>query len=258
MRRQIIRRVSKSAKAGQALAFFSVVLGVVASLAHRFGQIDTLSFLIVGAVAVGIAFLALGLAVFGLWRMWNEGAKAGNAVLRTFLFASLTLSPLAAALVMGLQTPLINDVSTDWASPPQFPIGSRIDVIPPFAEPKSQTEIAQMQAEAYPDIVSQKLTIETQLAEQIIRTSAKTMGWEPTTRSGSIVSADGAIQGFETRSLIFGFTDDIVVRLKKTDGVLIMDVRSTGRAGEADLGAHAKRIRGFFAAFASEQRKRGI
>ncbi len=258
MRRQIVRRVSKSAKAGQALAFFSVVLGLLAIVAHRFGQVDTLSFLLAGSAASVIAIIALFFAGIGLWRMWSEGAKAGGAVLRTFVFASLTLSPLFAAAIMGAQTPLINDVSTDWIDPPQFPIGSRVDVMPPISEPKSQTEIAQLQAEAYPDIQTQKLVIDPQLAEQIIRASAKTLGWQPTTRSGSINSPDGATQAFETQSLIFGFTDDIIVRLKRGDDGLLMDVRLTGRAGESDLGAHAKRIVSFFAAFASEQRKRGI
>jgi hypothetical protein len=258
MRRQIVRRVSKSAKAGQALAFFSVVLGVVATFAHRIGQIDTLSFLIAGAAAAGIALLALGFATLGIWRLWSEGAKAGGAVLRTFILAGVTLAPLLFAFILGLQTPLINDVSTDWTTPPQFPIGSRINVTPPFAPPKSQVEIAQLQLEAYPDIVTQKLLLEPQLAEQIVRAAAKTMGWEPTSRSGSLNSADGATQAFETRSLIFGFADDIIVRLKQSDDGLLMDVRSTGRAGEGDLGANAKRIRAFFAAFASEQRKRGI
>jgi hypothetical protein len=258
MRRQLIRRVSKSARAGQVLAFFSVVLGIVAIVAHRLGSIDTLSFLMTGAVAAAIALLAIGFAVLGLWRMWSEGAKAGGAVLRTVIFAGLTLSPFMFAVVAGSQTPLINDVSTDWVLPPQFPIGSRIDITPPFSEPKSQAEIAQLQAEAYPDLVTQELNIEAQLADQIIGVAAKSMGWRATTQAGSLTSSEGLSQAFESRSLIFGFTDDIVVRLRRADNGLLLDVRSTGRAGLADLGAHAKQIRGFFAAFASEQRKRGI
>jgi Protein of unknown function (DUF1499) len=258
MRRQLIRRVSKSARAGQALGFFSIVLGAVAIAAHRLGGIDTLSFLLTGAFAAVIAVLALGCATLGLWRMWSEGAKAGGAILRTVIFAGLTLTPFVLAIALGLQTPMINDVSTDWVRPPQFPIGSRIDVTPPFAEPKSQAEIAQLQAEAYPDLVTQVLNIEPQLADQIISVAAKSMGWRATTQSGSLASSEGLSQAFESRSLIFGFTDDIVVRLRRADNGMLLDVRSTGRAGLADLGAHAKQIRGFFAAFASEQRKRGV
>ena len=91
-----------------------------------------------------------------------------------------------------------------------------------------------------------------------IRAAAKTMGWEPTTQAGNLNMSTGLTQAFEAHSLIFGFTDDIVVRLKRVDNSLLMDVRSTGRAGEADLGAHANRFCAFFAAFASEQRKRGV
>ena len=258
MRRQMIRRVSKSARAGQALAFFSIVLGVVATAAHRFGGIDTLSFLLTGAMAAFLAIVALICAAFGLWRMWSEGAKAGGAVLRTIIFAGLTLSPFMFVIVLGLQTPLINDVSTDWTLPPQFPIGSRVDVTPPFQEPKSQAEIAFLQAEAYPDLVTQELSIDPQLAAQIIGVAARSLGWQITSQAGSFANPAGASIAFESRSLIFGFVDDIVVRLRRADNNLLLDVRSTGRAGSADLGAHAKRIRGFFAAFATEQRKRGV
>lgn len=257
MRRQIIRRVSKSAKMAQGLGFFSLVLGVMATLAHRTDRIDTLTFLLVGFAAALFALLALGLAAFGLWRMWSEGAKAGGAIMRTVVFAGLTLSPVMVAVVLGLQTPAINDVSTDWDTPPEFPIGSRINLTPPVILPKSPEEIAVLQVEAYPDLVTQELNVDPQLAVQMIHAAAKTMGWQPTTQAGSLNDAKGALLAFETRSLIFGFTDDIVVRLQQADGGLFMDVRSAGRAGEADLGAHAKRIRGFFAAFASEQRKRG-
>lgn len=258
MQRQLTRRISKSAKAGQVVAFFSLVLGLVALLAHRIGQIDTLSFLLVGAFAFCLAILAIGLAMFGLMRMWTEGAKAGSAIVRTFVFASLTLSPAAAALGKAFQHPLINDVSTDWTMPPQFPIGSRIDAFPPLAGSKTDNETAQLQAEAYPDLVTQIVTIDPALAEQIVRTVAKGLGWQATTRSGSIASIEGASQAFETRSLIFGFTDDVVVRLRRADNGLLLDVRAKGRAGDTDLGSHAKKIRGFFEAFASEQRKRGI
>ena len=258
MRRQMIRRVSKSALAGQGFAFFSLVLGVVASVAHRFGALDTVSFLFAGAGAALLALTGLAFALLGLWRMWSEGAKAGGAVLRTVFFAGLTLSPFVAALIIGAQTPLINDVSTNWVMPPQFPIGSRINVAPPLGTPKSEAEIAQLQIEAYPDLVTQDLNMEPQLAEQIIRSAAKSLDWIATTQAGSINSDSGALQAFESRSLLFGFTDDIVVRLQRGDGGLKLDIRSTGRAGEGDLGAHAKRIRQFFAAFASEQRKRGI
>jgi uncharacterized protein (DUF1499 family) len=258
MRRQIIRRVSKSAQAAQAVAFFSVVLGIIATLAHRLGIIDTLSFLISGVAAASIAVLALALAALGLWRMWSEGAKAGGAALRAAILSGLTLSPFAFAIVLGLQTPMINDVSTDLITPPQFPIGSRIDLTPPFAEPLPQAEIARLQAEAYPDLVTQDLNIEPQVAEQIINVAAKALGWKPTTQSGSLDSSSGEIRAFETRSFIFGFADDIVVRLRRADNGLKLDIRSAGRAGAADLGAHAKRIRAFFAAFASEQRKRGV
>lgn len=46
---------------------------------------------------------------------------------------------------------------------------------------------------------------------------------------------------------IFGFLDDVVVRITQTPDGTEVDMRSASRVGEHDLGQNARRIRGFFA-----------
>ena len=48
-----------------------------------------------------------------------------------------------------------------------------------------------------------------------------------------------------TPRVLFRFVDDIVVRIRTAPGGSIVDVRSTSRVGESDLGANAARIRAF-------------
>jgi uncharacterized protein (DUF1499 family) len=44
---------------------------------------------------------------------------------------------------------------------------------------------------------------------------------------------------------IFRFVDDIVVRVRPSNGGSIVDVRSKSRDGRGDMGANAARIRAF-------------
>ena len=63
-----------------------------------------------------------------------------------------------------------------------------------------------------------------------------------------LVSVDiesGRIEAVAT-SFLFGFKDDMVIRVTETDGAQVkIDVRSKSRIGKSDLGQNAKRIRRF-------------
>jgi len=64
----------------------------------------------------------------------------------------------------------------------------------------------------------------------------------------NVVHADdlkGVIRA-EARSLVFRFVDDVEVRISlDEDGQTRVDLTSTSRVGEWDMGANARRIRGF-------------
>jgi len=52
-------------------------------------------------------------------------------------------------------------------------------------------------------------------------------------------------------TLMFGFKDDIVVRITPQDGGSVVDVRSLSRVGGSDFGANAKRVRAYLKRVAS-------
>jgi uncharacterized protein (DUF1499 family) len=80
---------------------------------------------------------------------------------------------------------------------------------------------------------------------QRIRQAAEGLGWE-------VVSVEPAIGRLEasTRSAIFRFVDDVVVRVRPEGTGSIVDVRSRSRVGRGDLGANARHIRSLLAALA--------
>jgi uncharacterized protein (DUF1499 family) len=49
------------------------------------------------------------------------------------------------------------------------------------------------------------------------------------------------------RTFWFGFTDDIVVRIRAADGGSRIDLRSTSRVGVGDAGTNAARVRAYLA-----------
>ena len=58
--------------------------------------------------------------------------------------------------------------------------------------------------------------------------------------------AEGHIEAVDT-SLLYGFKDDMVVRIQESGEGTRVDVRSMSRVGRSDLGVNAKRIRTFMA-----------
>jgi uncharacterized protein (DUF1499 family) len=60
-------------------------------------------------------------------------------------------------------------------------------------------------------------------------------------------TAAGRIEAVDT-TFWFGFQDDIVIRIRGEAAGTRVDVRSKSRVGRGDLGANARRIRGFLEA----------
>jgi hypothetical protein len=62
----------------------------------------------------------------------------------------------------------------------------------------------------------------------------------------SLVPIDQATLEAQATTFVFGFLDDVVVRLRETPDGTQVDMRSASRAGAHDLGENARRIKSFF------------
>ena len=96
------------------------------------------------------------------------------------------------------------------------------------------------QQQAYPDLVPylSSLPPDTLLAQATM--VARAAGWE-------IVAVDpqqGRLEATDT-SLLFGFTDDMVIRILPQERGSQLDIRSMSRVGRSDVGVNAHRIRRF-------------
>lgn len=155
--------------------------------------------------------------------------------------------------LMGVEpVPPIHDITTDTDDPPQFEAAVKLRESdwmtknPPEYDPAQGEK--QLAFGGYDDIEPAYFDA---APETVFAKALKTVndfGW-------LVIRADqeaGIIEAAET-STWFGFTDDVVIRVRQTeDGRTRLDMRSKSRIGQSDVGQNARRIRRFMAAMEGE------
>ncbi|MDO8862227.1 DUF1499 domain-containing protein [Haliea sp. E1-2-M8] len=142
--------------------------------------------------------------------------------------------------------PPIHDITTDLSDPPVFTHATTL------RGPDSNTlavkpDTLGVQREAYPDLESLRSERSASNAYRHALEVAAGLGWD-------IVWQDpesAYIEAVDTTA-IMAFKDDIAIRVRSTAEGSVIDLRSVSRVGVGDIGANAKRIRAFIAAFKQE------
>ena len=221
----------------------------------RTGFFDQLGFAAGAAMVAGpaLAWIRLlpglaGFALFGLGGILatltgitaliqaarGRGFGAGRSV--ALLGAMVFLFTASA----GLGVPRINDYTTDLQDPPAYVNALQIDANRgrDMAYPPA---FAELQRECCSDLTPVKLGARPDLAfASAQRTAEKMPGWQ----IAALDPGAGTIEAIAT-SKVFGFHDDIVIRVRPDGDGSRIDVRSKSRDGKGDLGANAARIRAY-------------
>ncbi len=187
-------------------------------------------------VAAVVLVLALLLRLLARNRL---SAQARRQYLVAGLVCLLAVAPPGYLLLQAIQLPRIHEVSTDTQDPPGF--------VALLEQRKSApngllygAEVAAQQKAAYPDLLPLLLPVPADQAFARALRVAAAMGW-------SGVTADGAALRIEATAttLLFGFKDDVVIRIRPEGQGSRVDVRSASRVGLSDIGANAARVRAF-------------
>ena len=135
--------------------------------------------------------------------------------------------------------PHIHDISTDMENPPRY-----VAVLPLRKGAGNSTEyttaVAAQQRQGYPDIAPVVLEMAAPQAFERAERAARSMGWE-------IVAVEPGELRIEATAttFLFGFKDDIVIRVEPKGSGSRIDMRSLSRVGGSDFGVNAGRIRAF-------------
>ena len=187
-----------------------------------------------GAIAGAVvALLALGLT-------WLARVPRGRVIAAAALLLNLLVATPPLVLYRQAQSlPKIHDISTDTADPPAF-----VAVLPLRQGARNPVEYradtAAQQRIGYPDIAPLQLAVPPAEAFARAERAARAMGWQ-------IVAVEPSALRIEATAttLLFGFKDDVVIRIRPHGEGSLVDMRSLSRIGGSDVGANAKRIRSF-------------
>lgn len=172
-----------------------------------------------------------------------RGRALGAAGVATILVAAL----FAGRLLTLPDVPSINDFTTDSANPPAF---THARTLPANLgrEMSYPAEFAVLQQECCADLGPLRSPLAPAAAYSRAMAAASGMqGWEIT----SAVAPAGPIEAVAVTD-VFGFRDDIVIRIQPDGAGSVIDIRSKSRDGRSDIGANADRIRAWQDAFQSE------
>lgn len=224
-------------------ALLAIFLLIGGPLAHKYQLLalgQAFGSVMVAVLLAGCVLLAGSVMLF-------VTARQGMAANRKFLIIAVSLS-LFLSIVMAVQVqkassvPQIHDISTDTSNPPVFNrvIGLRGKESNPLtygSEDMPRDLLVKLQADAYPGVntlrIDGSVSAILDKVEQIL-----------IDQNIEIVYRDninGTIEATAT-TYWFGFKDDLIVRVKDSNGRSIIDIRSVSRVGKSDLGTNARRI----------------
>jgi len=232
------------------VASLGLGLAIVAALAlagagpgHRFGVWDFGTGFVILRYAVYGGIAAVAVSALGLVLARFRGRRRGMFRALVGLAIGLVVVGLPARwLQTARSVPPIHDITTDTSDPPAFEAILPLRAAAPNPATYGGPQVAAQQAAGFPDIAPLEAAVPPQQAFEAALAAATGMGWQ-------IVAAApdaGRIEATD-RTFWFGFTDDIVVRIRAADGGSRIDLRSTSRVGVGDAGTNAARVRTYLA-----------
>ncbi len=225
---------------GPILTTVGVLLLVLSPVGYRLGWFGV-PIALLRLIPLGLIVSVLGLVVSlaAIVRTpagvgWSEWIAPAASV----VVSIAVCIPPVLGIVHARHVPGIHDITTDTDMPPAFVALAANRVAAPNGLEYGGAQVASAQKQAYPDLVTMfsKLTPDAMFARA--RKAVQDFGWQIADASDS----QWRIEAVDT-TLLYGFKDDIVVRIRADANGSRLDVRSASRVGHSDLGVNAARIR---------------
>jgi uncharacterized protein (DUF1499 family) len=235
--------VSSLATWARNLAVFSVVAVAVSILIVRFGFLEVKPAIATFFGALGLAALSILIAFAAFAAIWQNGTRGMGRILLALVIDLVVLAYPAYLLTRYRKLPPIHDITTDPIDPPRFEALARLR-----AGDGANTAVyaglysAEQQRQAYPDIEPVELELPVERAYAITLQLVNKRKWlviderppQPPRRIGRIEAV--------ARTPIMGFREDVSIRIQPNGEDTRVDIRSSSRYFESDLGSNAARV----------------
>ncbi|MEH6951450.1 DUF1499 domain-containing protein [Nitrobacter sp. NHB1] len=225
------------------LAVFSAVATLVSIMVVRFGFLEmkpAMATFFGALVCAGLSILA---AFAGLVALWRDGSRGIGRILTALLLDVLILAYPAYLAVQYRKLPPIHDITTDPINPPRFDTLARLrGAYGANAAVYAGLYSAEQQRAAYPQIEPVDLDVSAQHAFDIVRRLVARRKWlviderapQPPRQPGHIEAV--------AKTPVMGFREDVAIRIASDGDGSRVDIRSSSRYFEHDLGSNAARV----------------
>jgi uncharacterized protein (DUF1499 family) len=227
------------------MALFFVQLLLLTAVLHHFASLTTPAAINLLGVSIAGLFLAIVIAVASLVRIWIGGQTGGAQAFAAIFIALVGLAAPLYFLSHAVTLPRLTDIETTPDEPLQFKMLASMR--PADANPITEPDDAAIEAQegAYPDIGPMALERSASEVFSLVHEAVERLGWTIVLSEAPGETGPGRIEATD-RTLVMGFTDDVLVQIKGDDAHAIIDARSASRYGLHDLGTNAVRLRGLF------------
>jgi uncharacterized protein (DUF1499 family) len=225
------------------LAVFGVVAVLVSVLIVRFGFLEMKPAMATffGGLAIAGLSILLGLGAFA--SIWQNGSRGMGRILLALLINAVVLAYPAYLALQYRKLPKIHDITTDPIDPPRFEALARLR-----AGEGANSAVyaglysAEQQRTAYPDIETVELELPAQRAYDVVLALVNKRKWLVIDeRAPQLPRRPGRIEAV-ARTPIMGFREDVSIRVSPDGEDSRVDIRSSSRYFESDLGSNAARV----------------
>jgi uncharacterized protein (DUF1499 family) len=225
------------------LAVFSVVAVAVSIIIVRFGFLEVKPAIATFFGALALAGLSILIGFLGFAAIWQNGTRGMGRILIAFVIDAMVLAYPAYLAFQYRRLPPIHDITTDPIDPPRFDALSRLR-----SGDGTNTAVyaglysAELQRKAYPDIEPVQLEITPERAFDItMRLVTKRKWLVIDERPPQAPRRIGRIEAV-ARTPIMGFREDVSIRVQPDGEDARVDIRSSSRYFDSDLGSNAARV----------------
>jgi uncharacterized protein (DUF1499 family) len=225
------------------LAIFALVAAVGSIIIIRFGFLEFKPALTTFLGALVLAGLSIVVACAAFAAIWQNGSRGMGRILVALLINAAILAYPAYLGLLYRKLPAIHDITTDPIDPPRF------DALAPLragegANPAAYAGLysAEQQRRAYPSIEPVTLDVPPQKAFDVTLKLVTRRKWliidERAPQPPRMIGRIEAV----ARTPIMGFREDVSIRVVPDSDGSRVDIRSSSRYFEHDLGTNAARI----------------
>ncbi|MFK8020630.1 MAG: DUF1499 domain-containing protein [Pseudomonadales bacterium] len=222
----------------------ALVLAVLAMVGQKLGVLPfSLAFPGFGLGTLIVVVLGIVGLLALLWGLIKGNAENRGLKVRMMIIGLLPLAVIVGIVGPGLSAPPIHDITTDIDNPPEF-VAAKAARVEGENSTDYDTGISAQQRDAFPALHAIEVAADQSAAFKRSLAVVEQLGWTLLDSD----EASGRIEAYQETAM-FGFIDDVVIRVQANDSGSRIDLRSNSRVGQGDLGANAARIQKFIDAY---------